>query len=426
MQHADIIVHNAGQLVTCASGGKPKRGTHLLELGIIQNGAVAISAGKFVGVGTSSDILRDFQAGDNVDAGGQVVCPGFVDPHTHIVFAGDRLNEFELKIKGAEYLEILANGGGIISTVQRTRAATLQNLVDVSIARLDKMLALGTTTAEIKTGYGLDTPTEMKMLDAIAELARRHAIDIVPTFLAAHAIPPEDKDNPNAYVNLICDTMLSDAWRWFVTSPFFGKTPFFCDVFCETGAFTLEQSRKILETARSFGFRIKAHVDEFTNLGGSRLAIEMNAASIDHLDTISEDEIRLLANSNTVAIVTPAVNFNFGSLKFANARKLIDSGCAVALATDYNPGSAPCPSVPLAMAIACRYQKLLPAEAMGAATINAAYAIGIGNEVGSIEIGKRADLVICELGDYRQICYEFGGSMVGNVLKDGKILGSRG
>ncbi len=287
------------------------------------------------------------------------------------------------------------------------------------------MLFCGTTTAEIKTGYGLNTESEIKMLEVIAELDRRHPIDIVPTFMPAHAIPPEFKANANAYIDLICNQMLPRAWRWFVASDFHDRTPFFADVFCEKGAFDLSQSRKVLETARSLGFKLKAHVDEFTNLGGSRMAIENGAVTIDHLDAISDDEIKLLASSNTIGVVTPTVNFNFGGGEFADARRLIDSGCAVALSTDYNPGSAPCPSQPMAMAIASRYQNLLPAEAMNAATINAAFAIGLGNLAGSIEPGKLADLVLVETNDYRQLVYEFGGNMTGTVVKRGRIAYNR-
>ena len=421
MQHADLIIQNAGQLVTCASGGKPKRGSEMLDVGIIADGAVAVIDEKILAVDQTSAILREYQSENVIDAEGRVVCPGFVDPHTHIVYAGDRLNEFELKIKGADYLEILTSGGGIISTVEHTRKASAQSLVALSFARLDKMLACGTTTVEIKTGYGLDTDSELKMLEVIAELYKTHAIDIVPTFLAAHAVPPEHKSNPNVYVNEICDTMLSLAWKWFVGSRFYGKTPFFCDVFCENGAFTLDQSRKILETARSLGFRLKAHVDQFTNLGGSKLAIEMGAVSIDHLDAISDEEIELLAKSSTIGIVIPTENFNAGKTQFANARKLIDSGCVVALSTDYNPGSAPCPSQPMAMAIACRYQKLLPAEALNAATINAAYAVGLGDKVGSIEVGKVADFLVLDSGDYRELAFEFGGNLVASTYKNGRI-----
>jgi len=421
MQKADLIIHNAGQLVTCASGGRPKRGEAMLDVGIVVDGAVAVLDGKFAAVGTSGDILREYRSENVIDAEGRVVCPGFVDPHTHIVYAGDRLDEFELKIKGADYLEILANGGGIISTVEQTRKASVENLVAQASARLDKMLACGTTTVEIKTGYGLDTESELKMLNVIAELESSHVIDIVPTFLAAHAVPPEHKSNPNVYVNEICDTMMSLAWKWFVGSRFYGKTPFFCDVFCENGAFTLDQSRKILETARSLGFKLKAHVDQFTNLGGSRLAIEMGAVSIDHLDAISDEEIALLAKSSTIGMVIPTENFNAGKTQFANARKLIDSGCAVALSTDYNPGSAPCPSQPMAMAIACRYQKLLPAEALNAATINAAFAVG-SDKSGSIEVGKSADMLLFNSKDYREIAAEFGGNLVKDVIKAGVLV----
>ncbi len=416
----DLIIENAAQLVTCASDGKPKRGAAMAEVGILESGALAIAEGKIVGVGNSQEIGRDFQSETIVDASNKVVCPAFVDPHTHIVFAGNRLNEFELKIKGADYLEILQNGGGIISTVRQTREADFESLVEQSRRRLDKMLACGTLTAEIKSGYGLDTETELKMLAAIFELDKTHAIDLIPTFLPAHAFPPEFKGREDEYVDLICGEMLPLANSEFQTSN--SKVSFFVDVFCEKNAFTLEQSRRVLETAKSLGFGLKAHVDEFTNLGCARLAIELGATSIDHLDATSDEEIALLAASNTIGIVTPTVNFNFGSTHFADARKMIDQGCAIAVSTDYNPGSAPCPSQPMAMAIACRYQKLLPSEAFNAATINAAYAIGSGETAGSLEVGKYADVLILDTNDYRQIAYEFGASFVKTIIKKGEIL----
>lgn len=420
MTHADLIIHNAGQLITCASGGKPKRGTAMQDVGIIEDAAVAVTDGKITACGPTADIEARFDCHQTINAAGRVVCPGFVDPHTHIVFAGDRLNEFELKIKGADYLEILANGGGIISTVKQTREATLEQLVVQSLNRLNKMLACGTTTAEVKSGYGLETETELKMLQAIAELDRGHPVDLVPTFLGAHAIPIEFRENVEAYVDLICSEMLPKAWDWYHTTHFSGKkTPFFADVFCEKNAFDLDQSERILRTAKALWFGLKAHVDEFTNLGGSRLAIELGAVSVDHLDAISDDEIALLAGSETIGIVTPTVNFNFGSSHFADARKLIDSGCSVALSTDYNPGSAPCPSQPMAMAIACRYQQMLPSEAINAVTINAAYAIGLGDRIGSIEVGKQADLLILDTEDYRQCAYEFGSAIVSRIVKSG-------
>ncbi|MEQ1763711.1 MAG: imidazolonepropionase [Pyrinomonadaceae bacterium] len=421
--HCDLLISNIGQLVTCASGGKPKRGVEMREVVIIENGAVAIAEGKFVSVGPHEEILAEFFSDEVIDAAGKVVCPGFVDPHTHIVFAGDRLDEFELKIKGADYLEILANGGGIVSTVRKTREASFDQLVDGSRKRLDKMLACGTTTAEIKTGYGLDTETELKMLRVIEELDKTHAIDVVPTFLAAHAVPPEFKGDTDGYVNLICDEMLPRAWEWYEASHFSSNdVPFFTDVFCEKNAFDLEQLRRVLETAASLGFRLKAHVDQFTNLGGSTFSIAAHAVSIDHLDVILDEEVANLSKSDTVGVVIPTENFSAGKTEFANARKMIDAGCAIALSTDYNPGSAPCPSMPMAMTIACRYQKLLPSEGFNAATVNAAFAAGLGDTRGSIEAGKDADLLILDSTDYRQVAYEFGGNLVSNVIKAGYRL----
>ena len=420
---ADIVVENIGQLVTCATSGGPKRGGDMRDVGMIDKAAVAIADGKFIGVGSADSIRCDFDADKVVDAFGAVVCPGFVDPHTHIVFAGERLDEFELKIRGAEYLEILAAGGGILSTVRQTRAASVETLVELAIKRLDKMLISGTTTCEIKTGYGLDTESELKMLDAIDELDHRHSMDVVPTFLAAHAVPPEFKEDPNSYVAQICEEMLpivAGRQRGTIDGGSVRRT--FVDVFCERNAFDLEQSRRILVTAKGLGLGVKAHVDEFTNLGGSRMAIELGATSIDHLDAISDEEIDLLAASETIGIITPTVNFNFGSADFADARKLIDSGCIVALSTDYNPGSAPCPSQSMVMAIACRYQKLLPAEAMNAITINSAYAIGMGASHGSIEVGKSADLVVADVQDYRELAYEFGGAQIRSVMKNGRFV----
>ncbi len=390
------------------------------DVGLIENGAVAVSDGKIIAVGNSHDILHEFESEQTIDANGKTVSPAFVECHTHIVFAGNRLNEFELKIKGADYLEILQNGGGIISTVRQTREASLEDLVEQSRKRLDKMLALGITTAEVKTGYGLNTETEIKMLEAIFELDKTHEIDLIPTFLPAHTVPPEFKDKSDEYVDLICEEMLPLAASKFQISNF--KFQIFVDVFCERNAFNLEQSRKVLKTAKSLGFKLKAHVDEFTNLGGARMAIELGATSIDHLDAISNEEIKLLATSETIGVITPTVNFNFGSSEFADARKLVDAGCAVALSTDYNPGSAPCPSLPNAMAIACRYQKLLPSEAFNAATINAAFAVNLGEKIGSIEIGKFADLLILDTNDYREIAYEFGGNLVEKVFKKGKLV----
>jgi imidazolonepropionase len=416
----DLILTNIGQLATCSNGVGPRRGPALRDVGIISDAAIAIDEGRFVAVGPRVDVENSFTAPETIDCGGAAVCPGFVDPHTHLVFAGSRLDEFELKIQGSDYLDILAKGGGIISTVRSTRVASESELVRLSIPRLDRMLAAGTTTCEIKTGYGLDTETELKMLRVIAQLDLEHAIDIVPTFLAAHAVPPEFKERGDDYVNLICSEMLPAAWEWYEGSHLQrSRRPFFCDVFTERGAFDLQQSELILKKARDLGFRLKAHVDEFTNLGGARLAIGLGAVSVDHLDMMSEEEVAILARSETVGISTPTVNFSFGSSDFADARRLIDSGCAIALSTDFNPGSAPCPSPSMAMAIACRYQKLLPGEALNAVTLNAAHAIGMADTVGSIEKGKRAELLILDADDYRHLAYEFGSNLIRAVFKGG-------
>jgi imidazolonepropionase len=421
--NADLLITNIGQLVTCASGGRPKRGSEMLDVGLIGNAAIAIKDGGFAGVGRADAVLSVWRSEEVIDVGGRVVCPGYVDPHTHIVYAGDRLNEFELKIKGADYLEILENGGGIISTVRKTREASFELLIEQTRDRLDKMLTCGTTTAEVKTGYGLDTETELKMLQVIEELDRSHAVDLVPTFLAAHAVPPEFKGRTDEYVDRVCGEMLPKAWSWYQSSGFSERqTPFFADVFCEKNAFDLLQTSRVFETAQNLGFHVKAHVDQFTNLGGSAFAIEKRAVSIDHLDAISDIEIKELSRSATVGVVIPTENFNAGKTKFANARRMIDTGCAIAVSTDYNPGSAPCPSMPMAMAIACRYQKLLPAEALNAATINASFAAGVGDLVGSIEVGKKADLLIADAEDYRQLMYEFGGNQVTTVIKSGRVV----
>jgi imidazolonepropionase len=393
------------------------------DAGPIENGAVAIDNGRIVGVGRSAEISDNFTASEIIDAEGKILLPGFVDPHTHIVYAGDRLDEFELKIKGAAYLDILAAGGGIISTVTKTRLATVEELVQLGRKRLDKMMACGTTACEIKTGYGLDVETELKMLAALEVLDSSHPVDIVPTFLAAHTIPPEFKGRSDEYLDQICEEMLPLAWKWYSNSHFFelGR-PFYCDIFAEKNAFTVEQMVRLFKAARDIGFGLKAHVDQFTNLGGTSAAIRMGAVSVDHLDEISDEEIASLASSECIGVVIPTENFNAGKSRFADARKMVDGNCAVAISTDYNPGSAPCPSLPMAMAIACRYQKLLPSEALNASTVNAAFAIGLGMTHGSIEVGKQADLLIADVADFRELSYEFGANPKFRIIKNGRHL----
>lgn len=421
--NVDLLIHNAAQLVTCASPAGPKRGQAMADVGLIENGAVAVADGEIVAVGPTADLRADYEGRTTIDASGQVVCPGFVDPHTHVVYAGDRVAEFELRIGGATYMEIMEAGGGIVSTMKATRAATVEQLVAETRPRLDAMLALGTTTVEIKTGYGLDTDSELTLLRAIAALDGVHPADLVPTFLGAHAIPPEYKGRPDEYVDLVINAMLPAASEWYHNSPFaIRHSPLFCDVFCEANVFDRAQSKRILEAGLALGLPAKIHADEFKTLGGVALAAELGAVSVDHLDVTPAAEVEILAKSDTVGVVLPAVNFNLGSTHFADARAIVDAGAALALATDINPGSAPCPSMPLVMAMACRYQRLLPAEALNASTINAAYAIALGDRVGSIEAGKQADLLIINTSDYRHLAYQFGGNLVERVVKAGKVV----
>jgi imidazolonepropionase len=425
MVQIDLLIYNARQLLTCASPNGPKRGTAMQNVGLIEEGAVAIDQGKIIEVGLSSELMTRYTAKTMIDAHGKVVCPGFVDPHTHVVYAGDRVNEFEMRIKGATYMEIMEAGGGIVSSARAVRAASIDQLVDETLPRLDTMLSFGTTTLEVKTGYGLDEDSELKLLKAIETLAKRHPCTLVPTFLGAHAIPQEYKSKPERYVRIVIEKMLPHAAAWYEESLFKQQDiPFYCDVFCEQNAFTLDQSRRILEAGLLLGLGAKIHADEFTSLGGVRLAVELNAVSVDHLDVTTAVERDLLANSNTIGVVLPAVNFNLGSAHFADARSLLDSGCAIALSTDINPGSAPCPSLPLVMAIAARYQHLMPSEVLIASTINAAYAIGMGKRVGSLEPGKFADVLILSTGDYRNLCYQFADNLVETVIKNGEIITS--
>jgi imidazolonepropionase len=421
--NVDLLIHNAAQLVTCASPDGPKRGEAMADVGLISDGAVAISDGEIVAVGPTADLRADFSAQTMLEAEGKVVCPGFIDPHTHVVYAGDRAHEFEMRIQGATYMEIMEAGGGIVSTVKATRAAPVEQLVAESRPRLDEMLALGTTTVEIKSGYGLDTETELKMLQAIAALDSDLPADLIPTFLGAHAVPPEYKGRTDDYIDLVIEEMIPAAADWFRnTSLKTQNAPLFCDVFCEANVFDREQSRRVLEAGLAYNMPAKVHADEFKTLGGVDMAVKLGAVSVDHLDVTPEEEVKTMAASETVGVVLPAVNFNLGSSHFADGRAIVDAGAILALATDINPGSAPCPSMPLVMAMACRYQRLLPAEALTASTINAAYAIGLGDRLGSVEKGKQADLLIVNVPDYRHLAYQFGLNLVERVIKRGHLL----
>jgi len=416
---ADLIVTQAAQLLTVAGGRGPKRGAAMSDLAIIKDGALAVRDGRIVAVGTSAELLAEYRSENVIEAGGRVVMPGFVDPHTHLVWAGDRAGEFEQRLAGATYMEIMAAGGGIMSTVRATRAAPLEGLLAQSRARLDTMLAHGTTTAEVKTGYGLELAAELKQLEAIYLLDATHPMDLVPTFLGAHAVPAEYQGRAGDYVDLVL-VMLPIMRKMHRSAA--GDRPFFCDVFCEDGAFDLAQSRRVLEAAKPLGLGLKIHVDEFKPLGGTRLAVELGAISADHIVCTPPDEIELLARSDTIAVGLPGTPFGLGHHEYTPARDIIGAGGALALASDLNPGTCWCESMQLIIALACRYMGMTPAEAIVASTLNGACAVGLGQETGSLEAGKWADLIILNVDDYRHLGYRFGSNLVGTVIKRGTVV----
>lgn len=434
----DLIIHSANQVLTLA-GDAPKRGAAQSDLATLRDGAVAISGENIVAVGDTLDILA--LADDHtrkIDARGKIMLPGFVDAHTHVVFAGDRANEFEMRLQGrrsrapqrdVSYLDIQKAGGGIMSTVRATRAALLDELVAASRARLDAMLAHGTTTVEVKTGYGLDIENEMKMLMAIAALDAEHPMDLVPTFLGAHVVPEEFKGRENAYVASVIDEMLPRVRDWrleIVKSNFQSLTSnLYSDVFCDDGAFTLEQTRKILTRAKELGFGLRVHADEFANLGAVMLAAELGAVSADHLMVTRRDEMRAMASANVVAVLLPGTTFGLGKTDFADGRAFVEENVPVALGSDINPGTCWCESMSFIIALACRYGKLTPAEAIVAATINAAYSLGVADRVGSLTSGKLADVLIADLPDYRHLAYRFGANPIETVIKRGKVVVER-
>lgn len=420
--NVDLLLTHASQLLTIpAHDHQPQRGDRLGDLGLIADGALAVSGGTIVDLGPTVDLAARHAAAQIIDAGGRVVMPGFVDPHTHVVFAGDRAGEFEQRIAGATYLEIMNAGGGIMSTVRATRAASPDQLMAQTRARLDRMLLHGTTTAEAKTGYGLETAAELKLLDVIARLDRAHPIDLVPTFLGAHAIPAEYKGREDRYTDLVVNDMLPA-----VASLVTHHSSFFVDVFCEDGAFTLAQSRRILEKAKALGFALKIHVDEFEPLGGTRLGVELGAVSVDHVVATPPDEVALLGRSPTIAVSLPGTPFGLAQRDYTPARAILAAGGALAIATDLNPGTTWNENMQFIIALACRYLKLTPAQALAAATINAAHAVGRGESIGSLEIGKQADVLIMDAADYRSIGYRYGVNLVQTVIKRGQVIAASG
>jgi imidazolonepropionase len=447
-----MLIHSASQLLTMRGG--PQRGHFLGSLGLIEDGAVLVRDGTILATGTTAELLAAYPAEPRLDVFGCAVLPGFVDPHTHVIWAGERAAEFALKMAGAKYLEILAAGGGILSTVRQTRAASIHTLMSETRPRLQRMFAHGTTTAEAKTGYGLQTETELRMLEALHRLDAEGPLELAPTFLGAHAIPPEYPADPQGYTDYVCNEMLPAVKAWWQghNNPKFpsrvslrghspkqsphemviasagehrlamteGKLPF-VDVFCETGAFNLAQSRQVLAKAKELGFPLKIHADEFANLGGASLAAEMGAVSADHLVKTSDVDIAALARSDTVAVSLPCTPFGLAEREYTPAQAILAADGLLALATDCNPGTAWCESIQFVIALACRALKLTPAQAIAAATINAAHAIRRSDRIGSIETGKQADLLVLSVPDYRQLGYRFGTNLVKQVIKHGRV-----
>jgi imidazolonepropionase len=423
METVDLLIHSASQVCVVPSSGGPQRGHELGQLGIIQDGALAVRGERILAVGTTGELRTSYTAWREIDAAGRAVIPGLVDPHTHLVWAGERAAEFEQRVGGATYMEIMAAGGGIASTVRQTRQAALAELVAQGRERLDRMLVHGTTTAEVKTGYGLDTASELKLLEAMACLDRSHPVDIVPTFLGAHAVPPEYTGREDEYVEQITTEMLPNIKSQIANSKFKlgGRPEIFCDVFCEEGAFTLEQTRRILKRAKALGFGLKIHVDEFKPLGGARLGVELGATSVDHFVVTPPEEVELVARSDVIAVSLPGTPFGLGHGDSSPARLLLEHGGALALATDCNPGTCWCESMQFIIALACRAMRLSPAQALAAATLNAAYAVGRGEQTGSLEAGKLADALILDVPDYRHLGYRFGTNLVRSVIKRGEL-----
>lgn len=416
MRAADLVVAGCRELVTCA-GPQPKRGPALRQIGLVENGWVASSKGVVVFTGSEEEFQTHVTAEPGavtIDARGMVALPGFVDAHTHLPFAGDRAREFGLRVQGWTYQQLAERGLGILTTVKATRAASLDDLVGLSLKRLDRMLLTGTTTVEAKSGYGLNLEDEVKQLEALRDLGTLHPIEIVPTFMGAHEIAPEYRDKREDYVRLLVDTMIPEAGHR-------GLAEFF-DVFCEPSAFTLEETRTLVNAAKAAGFKIKIHADEFVSQGGAELAAEVGAISAEHLTAVSDEGIARLAASATAAILLPGVSFFLMMGKRAPARRLIDAGVAVALASDFNPGSSHISSMPFILQLGVFTLGMTVEEAINACTGNAAYAIRRHAMVGSLEPGKKMDLLLCDVPDHVSLAYEAGRNPVRTVIKNGKVV----
>lgn len=410
---SNLLVKNIGTLAT-PMGKKAQGGAAQGAVRVLNDAWVLMEDGVITGTGTGdAPVLRSAQT---IDAGGHLVTPGLVDAHTHLIFGGWRQNELALKLRGVPYLDILAQGGGILSTVTATRSCTQTQLAEKARLALDEMLTLGTTTCEAKSGYGLETAEEIKQLRAIRDLQASHPMDIAATFMGAHALPQEYKENREAYIDLLCEEMIPAVAA--------EKLAAFCDVFCETGVFTAEESRRILEAGKRWGLIPKIHADEIDPIGGSQLAGEIGAISAEHLIACPTEGIASMAGGGTVACLLPATSLYLGAA-FAPARDMVTAGVPVAMATDFNPGSCPCLNLQLVMNLGCLRYRLTPEEVLTAVTLNGAAAIGLADTVGSVETGKQGDLVIWEADDLNYICYRMGSNLARTVIKRGQIVSGK-
>ncbi|MUK90686.1 imidazolonepropionase [Ornithinibacillus sp. L9] len=410
----DLIITNIGQLLPMDKEG-PVKGSNMNDLTVWENAALGIKDGKVVWIG-SNDEINQVESDQMIDANGKLVTPGLVEPHTHLVFGGSREKEMALKQQGVPYLEILKQGGGILSTVQATREASYEDLVEKALFHLDRMAMHGITTVEAKSGYGLDRETELKQLQAVKEANANHPLDVVSTFLGAHAVPSEYKHDPEAFLDRMAD-MFAEIKAENLAE--------FVDIFTETGVFTVEQSRRYLQKAKDHGFGVKIHADEIDPLGGTELAVEMGAISGDHLAVTSDEGIKQLADSNTIGVILPGTSFYLGKEEYARAREMINAGAAISISTDFNPGSCVTENLQLIMSIAALKLKLSPEEIWHAVTVNAAHAIGRGSEAGSLTIGRKADVVIWDAPNYLYIPYHYGVNHTNTVIKNGEILYQR-
>ena len=416
MISADLVVENCRQLVTCR-GLIPKRKSALQDVGLAEKAWVASSKGTIVFIGREKEYhrsVRPERGAAHIEAGTLVGLPGFVDSHTHLPFAGNRVEEFRLRIQGATYLELAAKGMGIQTTVRATRRATKEALLSLSLARLDRMMLCGATTVEAKSGYGLNLKDEVKQLEALQEASRRHPVDIVPTFMGAHDIPKEYKARKGEYIALLIDRIIPEVSR--------RKLAEFFDIFCEKGVYSVGETRRLVEAAKRAGFKIRIHADEFSPLGGAELAAEVEAASADHLISITEKGIRSLSRSETAVTLLPSVSFFLMLEKKAPARRLIDAGAALNLASDFNPGSSMVGSMLFVLQLGVFLLKMSIEEAINAATANAAFALRRHANVGSVEINKTTDLLLCDAPDYSSLVYELGTNPIRHVVKNGRLV----